>query len=157
MDKAVRIVGIKMTIFMGIIMSFVLSLIGTFMGGHFSIKSWLISFGISLMISWAIGFIVPLKKISDSACKGCKIDPESFKGNLISGLISDLIYTPIITIVMVVVMLGNARKHAPAGKVPTVGKALPGSLLVCFLVGFVVIIIIQPLLIKLFTRKIKNQ
>lgn len=150
-----RTIGIKMNILMGITMSFVLSLVGTLMGGHFTVISWLLSFAISLLISLAIGFIIPIKKVSDSACNKFKVVPESMKGNLVSACVSDLIYTPIITIIMVVVMLNNAAKHAPQGMVPPVSKVLPGSLLVCFVVGYIVIFIIQPLFLKMLLKNKK--
>lgn len=74
-----------------------------------------------------------------------------------SALISDLIYTPIITIIMVTVMVSNAAKHAPAGAVPPVGVVLVPSLIVCLLVGYVVIVLIQPLFIKLLTKNIPKE
>ena len=153
MEKNMRLVGIKMNILMGVSMSFILSLVGTVTGGHFSAVSWGVSFMISLVISLVIGFVVPIKKVGDMACKKCKVVPESMKGSLISGFISDLIYTPLITVIMVIVMLKNAAKHAPAGAVPPVARVLPGSLVVCFAVGYIVIIIIQPLFLKMLMKK----
>lgn len=155
MDKKMRMIGIKMNILMGLTMSIILSFVGTILGGHFSIPAWLVSFGISLVISLVIGFIVPIKKLGDGLCDKCKVNPQSMKGNLLSALLSDFIYTPIITIIMVVVMLGNAAKHAPAGAVPSVGKVLPGSLVVCLIVGFVVIAIVQPIFLKFLLKKNK--
>lgn len=156
MEKKMRAVGIKMNIMMGVTMSLILSLVGTLTGGHFTIPSWLVSFGISLVISLVIGFAVPIKKVGDSLCKKCKANPQSMKGNLISALASDLIYTPIITIIMVSVMLTNAAKHlppnAPADAVPSIGKALPGSLLICLVVGYIVIVVIQPIFLKMFMK-----
>lgn len=150
-----RSIGIKMNILMGVTVSLILSLVGTMTGGHFTVGSWLISFGISLVISLIIGFVVPMKRLGDMACGKCKVNPESLKGTLISGVISDIIYTPIITITMVNVMLGNAAKHAPAGAVPTVSKVLPGSLLITLLVGYIVIVVFQPLYLKMLIKKIK--
>lgn len=141
-------VGILMNIFMGFFMSVILSLVGTLSGGHFTVPSWLLSFAISFVISLVIGFLVPIMKLGDLACEKCKVNPRSLPGNLISGVVSDLIYTPLITIIMVNVMLHNAAKHAPAGMVPTVGQVLPGSLLLCLVIGYIAIIILQPILIK---------
>ena len=148
-------VMIGMTVCMGLIMSLVLSLIGTLSSGHFTVPSWIISFGISFVISLIIGFLVPIKRLGDGLCRKCNVVPESFKGTLISAVVSDLIYTPIITIIMVVIMLNNAAKHAPAGAVPPVGRVLPGSLAICLIVGYVVIVIVQPILIKLLTKNMK--
>ena len=41
---------ILMTLLMGFTMSLVLSLAGTLLGGHFTIPSWLLSFGISFLL-----------------------------------------------------------------------------------------------------------
>lgn len=148
-------VGMLMNICMGFSMSFLLSLVGTLMGGHFTIPSWLVSFVISTVISLVIGFLVPIKKLGDMLCAKCKTDARSFKGTLLSAIVSDLIYTPIITVIMVVTMLGNAAKHAPAGAVPPVSKVLPGSLAVCLLVGYMAIVILQPLFIKALMKQPK--
>lgn len=155
MDKNMRIIGLKMSFLMGFTMSLILSLVGTLMGGHFSVPSWLISFGISLVISLVIGLLVPIKKVGDAFCRKCKVVPESGKGNLVSGLVSDLIYTPIITVIMVVVMLKLAEMNAPAGEVPSVMQVLPMSLLVCFVVGYIAIILTQPLFLKLLLKNRK--
>lgn len=154
MDKKMKKVGILMNILMGFTMSLVLSLVGTLSGGHFTIPGWLMSFGISFVISLIIGFLVPIKLLGDKACGKCKVNPMSLKGTLISACISDLIYTPIITIIMVVTMLGNAAKNAPEGAVvPSVGQVLPGSLMLCLVVGYIVIVLIQPLFLKLLIKR----
>lgn len=153
MDKNMRAVGMKMNVLMGVTMSIILSLVGTFTGGHFTVPSWIVSFAISLVISLIIGFLVPIKKLGDMVCNKCKVIPESLKGNLLSGLVSDLIYTPIITIIMVTVMLNSAAKHAPAGAVPPVARVLPGSLITTLIVGYIVIIIVQPIFLKMLIKK----
>lgn len=140
--------GRKISALMGVCMSFVLSLTGTLSGGHFTVPSWLISFVISTVISLIIGFVVPIKLLGDKFCGVCKVNPMSFKGTLASALISNLIYTPLITVIMVTIMVGNAAKHAPAGMAPTVGQVLPGSLLICLIVGYIAIVILQPIIIK---------
>lgn len=147
-----RAIGIKMNFMMGLSMSILLSLVGTLLGGHFTVPSWLFSLGISFVISIVIGFAVPIKKLGDGLCEKCKTNPMSFKGTLISAIVSDLIYTPIITIVMVVLMLNLAAKHAPAGAVPPVSKVLPMSLVVCLIVGYIAIIIFQPLFMKMLLK-----
>lgn len=146
-----------MSIYMGIIMSLVLSLVGTLTSGHFTMISWMISFGISLVISLLIGFLVPVKRIGDAACKACSVEPLSMKGNALSSLVSDVIYTPLITVIMVVVMLKMAAAHAPEGaQIPTVGYVLPASLIICLIVGYIVIAIMQPVLINALMKKYKK-
>ncbi len=147
----------KMAVLMGFSMSLVLSLVGTATGGHFTIPSWLISFGISFVISLMIGFLVPVKLISDKLGAALHIKPRTLGDNLFSSLVSDIIYTPIITIIMVVTMLKMAAAHAPAGAVPPVGKVLPGSLLICFLVGYVVICVLQPIFLKICMKGMRPE
>ena len=116
----------------------------------------LIPFVVSLIISLLIGFAVPIKKVGDAFCVKCNADPQSMKGNLLSGIVSDIIYTPIITVIMVIVMLKNAAKHAPAGAVPPISRVLPVSLIVCLIVGYIVIIAVQPLFIKMLTTNMRG-
>lgn len=152
-----RKMGVIMNLLMGFFMSLILSFTGTMFGGHFTVPGWLMSFGISLIISWVIGFIVPIKKLGDAFCNKCKTNPMSFKGTLLSALISNAIYTPFITVVMVCVMVTNAAKHAPEGMGPRISQVLPGSLVVCLIVGYIAICILQPLLLKLLMKGKKDE
>lgn len=154
-----RKIGMLMTILMGITMSLILSLVGTALGGHFTLVSWLMSFGISLVISLLIGFIVPIKKLGDNFCEKRKTNPHSFKGTLLSAIISDLIYTPIITIIMVVAMVLMATREIPdmAVRMNIMGHALIPSLIVCFIVGYFVIVLVQPLFLKMLMGKNKPE
>lgn len=151
-------VMIGMNLLMGLTMSFVLSLVGTAMGmkDKFNVTSWLMSFGISFVISLIIGFAVPVKKAGDAFCAKCNANPQSMKGNLLSSLISNVIYTPMITIIMVVVMLTNAAKHAAVGEVPPIPVVIIPSLIVSLLVGQVVIMISTPLYLKLLTKNMQK-
>ena len=97
-------------------------------------------------------------EVNDAFCAKCKTDPRSFKGNLLSALMADLIYTPIITVIMTVIMVGNARKHTPeavlaAGQGPSVAKSLPLSLIVGLVAGFLVAALVQPVLMKALLKK----
>ena len=167
--KAMKGVMVKMTVLMGLTMSLVLSLVGSVLGmvhsGSFSVPGWFISFFISLIISLIIGFLIPVKKVTDSVCKKAGAEPASPKGNLLGALISDFIYTPVITVIMVMVNVNGARRSMPAevlaeavaqGRAPTVGRILPLSLIVCFIVGFIVIAVIQPVFLKMLTRNLKG-
>lgn len=153
-------VSMLMSVLMGFSMSLVLSLLGTGMSGHFTVPGWFVSFGISFVISLIIGFLVPMKLVGDAACKKCHIVPESLKGNLLSGLISNFIYTPIITIIMVSVMISNAAKQMKAAgqteHIPTIGQTLVPSLIVSLVVGYIVIIILQPIFIKLLMKNMRK-
>lgn len=106
-----RKVSMLVSILMGVSMSFVLSLIGTLLSGHFTIISWAISFFVSLVISIIIGFVIPMRRINDAICYKFKVRLQSFKGLLLGSFVSDLIYTPIITICMVLLMTGGANRN----------------------------------------------
>ncbi len=93
-----------MSLCMAFTMSIIMSLIGTLLSGHFSIASYLIGFAISFVISLVIGFLVPMKQVSDNVCEKFGAKPETMKARVISALVSDVIYTPIITVCMCFIM-----------------------------------------------------
>ena len=148
--------SISMTILMSITLSAALSIVGNLLSGHFSLTNWLLSFGISLILSLILGFFVPITKACNGFCKLCGIKPSSFSGNLVSSILTDLIYTPIITTAMVFFMVRNAITHMPAGvpeaDYPSVARLLPGSLGICFGVGLIIILIARPLFSKLLIK-----
>ena len=198
---------------MGLTLSFVMSLVGTLTSGHFTVGSWLISFLISFVISVIIGLIVPMPKIEAAVCAKMKLKPHSFPANAMSALISNTIYTPIMSVVMVLIMVGSANagiqnginaldkqidaasaelasvqselaqtdaaadpQHAGElqakigelnGKIaemngqksgmeaakPPIGMSILVSLLWCYPIGYVVILIVQPIYIKMLMKK----
>lgn len=103
------------SVLMGVSMSFFLSLTGTLLSGHFTVPMWLISFGISLAISLLIGFIVPMKPLTDKVCSKFGADERSIKGKLISAAVADLVYTPVITVIMCFVMTSIAGAQIDHG------------------------------------------
>ena len=99
-----------MSFLMGLTMSFCLSLLGTLLSGHFTLVTWLISFAASFVVSIVIGLLVPMKKVNDSLISKMNLQEGSIKAKTITALASDIIYTPIICILMVslgVVMAGK--------------------------------------------------
>ena len=63
--KVMKKVGMTISLFMGVAMSFFLSLTGTLTSGHFTIPSWLISFAVSTVISIVIGLLIPMKIVNE--------------------------------------------------------------------------------------------
>lgn len=106
--------GLIMSVLMGFTMSIILSLVGTLGSGHFTVMGWLKSFAISLVISLILGFIIPMKKVSDAACSKAGVSVNTIKGRLLGSLISDLIYTPLITLIMVAIAVMGATKAIDA-------------------------------------------
>ncbi len=147
-SKEMKNVGITMSAFMGIAMSFFLSLTGTITSGHFTVPSWLISFVISGVISMIIGIIVPMKKINDKLVGAFKLPPFSFAGRCLESFVSDLIYTPVMTFCMVFFAYKSAIAHGAPAESLDLGRMFLSSFFICFVVGFVLIIILMPIFLK---------
>lgn len=137
--KISRFMGLAM----GITMSITMSIVGSFLGSVFFsyivpklmshgamdrpfisvIPGWLGSLAVSLVISMiiaiALGFIVPMKKINDAVEN--KRGKKGFVTHVIQSLISDLIYTTIISCAMAFVM-------APLFSVPGQIKSIEGEI-----------------------------
>ncbi len=144
--KKMRRVGQTISLCMGITLSLCLSLFGNLRSGHFVWQQWLLSFGISLTISLAIGLSVPMKKINDSECRRHNLNPRAFSTHLLLSLISDAIFTPVITIVMVLFAYFSATRHGAQLNLPIM---MITSILESYVVGYVLILIFTPLYTKL--------
>ena len=137
MNEQMRKIGRSMSIKMGVTMSFCLSLIGMGTSGHFTVPGFLISFVVSTILSLIIGFVVPMGKISASACKSLGLKPGTLPARCIESIISDLIYTPIMTLVMVGLAYTMAmRMSGGKAQLSFAGMFFP-SLVICFLAGLV--------------------
>ena len=149
--KAMFKIGMLMSLFMGITLSICLSLTGLLTSGQpFTALDVLINFGISFVISMVIGFIVPMKKVGDSAVRSAKLRPGSWGARFLESLISDRIYTPLITVAMVTIAYFNVMSHIPEGVAgPPYVPMLIKSLLISLGVGYVLIFIFMPLYLKL--------
>lgn len=143
-------IGTQMSICMGITLSFALSLLGNLLGGHFTIPGFLISFLISTVISLIIGFLVPMQKVGGAACRKAGIEARSPKGNALSSLISDLIYTPVITICNT--LLGYRSAVSRGAEIPLV-PMLVKSLLVSLIVAYVLIFVLTSVYLKIILKK----
>ena len=148
-SKAMKKVGITMSTFMGIAMSFFLSLTGTITSGHFTVPSWLISFVISGLISMVIGIVIPMKKVNDKLVGAFKLPPFSFAGRCLESFVSDLIYTPLMTFCMVFFAYKSAIAHGAPAESLSLGGMFLSSFFICFVVGFVLIIILMPIFLKI--------
>lgn len=141
-------IGIKMSILMGITLSFSLSLTGNLSSGRFSIPAFLSGFVISLIISLVIGFLVPMGKLGASFCRKLGLNSGTLGARLFESLISDIVYTPLITFIMVTMAYKSAVSHgAKLSYLPMLGK----SLIISLVVGYILIFIFMPLYLKLLT------
>lgn len=150
MKNKMKKVARGMAILMGVTISFFLSLLGNLLSKHFTLVGFLISFGVSLAISLLIGFIVPMKKINDSLESKLGLEEHSLKTHFFETLISDLIYTPIITIVMM--LMAWKRATGQGAQIP-LAPMLISSLLISLAVGYVLIFIFMPLYMKFLLKK----
>ncbi len=159
---------------MGVVLSLYMSLYNNFSSGNFSPVMLLISFVVSLIISILIGIIVPMPKISKALAQKIKPGPGL---RAVDALVSDAIYTPIITLFMILVVRNlapvmaskGAERAALAGGAPAeaaaraaseaaanVSASFPpfvkmfiGSFLICYALGFFVIYVAQPIFMKI--------
>ena len=147
-------IGRRISILMGITLSLCLSLVANLFlaEGGFKIGSFFLSLGVSLVISLLIGFIIPMKRMNDSIDRTFKLKPGSVAATAVESLASDLIYTPIITLVMTLIAWKMANSHNPDANIPYLPMFLK-SLWVCMLVGYVLIFIFAPLYTRLVVGK----
>ena len=138
-------IGRQISIRMGIVLSFFLSLVGNLASGHFALPGWLISFVISTMVSLIIGFLVPMKNVTEGASRKLGLQPGRIGTRCVESLVSDLIYTPIITLLMVAFAYFMAvRQGARLHFLPM----FLSSLGLCMIVGFVLIFLLQPIIMR---------
>ena len=144
-----RKIGIQMSILMGVSLSFCLSLVGSLSSGHFTMPTFLLSFAVSTIISLIIGLLVPMKKVNDSLDAKLGLQPRKLSTHLFESLISDLIYTPIITLAMVFLNWKIATAHG--AQIPF-GPMFVKSSILSMLVGYLLIFVLMPLFLKLVMR-----
>ncbi|MBR5722647.1 MAG: hypothetical protein IKX57_03390 [Oscillospiraceae bacterium] len=142
-------IGLQMSVLMGITLSFFLALTGNLRSGHFTLPAFLISFLLSTVISLLIGLFVPMPKLEGAVCEKLQAEPRSMKGNAVTALVSDLIYTPVITLVMTLLGYRQAVQH---GASVSFGGMFLVSLLVSLVLGYVLIFVLKPLFLKLVLK-----
>ena len=154
MEKDQKKIGMLMSVYMGFVMSIFMTVTGVCVGmlpnvlkhripPQAMISSLISGFFISFAISMMIGFVVPMKTITDSATKNMK--PGMGK-RCFETLISDAIYTPVISLVMVAFAYMSNNKNGEGG--PTYLMMLIPSLIACFIVGYIIIFLVQPAILK---------
>ena len=142
--------NIQMSLMMATTLSFFLSMAGLLSSGKFTVPAFIISFIESFIISMIIGFFVPMKKVGDAAVAKAGIEPHSLKARLLETLISDLIYTPIITFCMVFMAHRQASK---GGNPPPFGIMLAKSMVISLVLAYIIIFIVTPIFIKFLMKK----
>ncbi len=156
LQNEMRMVGRKVGLRMGVLMSFFLALIGTVTGGHFSVPGFLISFILSVIISLVIGLVVPMGLLHAAARRRLKLETGSFPARLVETLISDIVYTPVLTLAMTAFAYGMTMKQSGGmAQIPFVPMFLK-SFIICFVAGYILIFIFMPIIFKGVMKKVKS-
>ena len=131
-------VGRKMSVLMGVTMSLCMSLVGNLTSGHFTVPGFISSFIISTIICLVIGLFVPIGPIAHNASIKCGLEKGSLGARALESLITDLFFTPIMTVAMITFAYNMAKKHGESMKfVPAFLSSLGLGLVICFLLAFI--------------------
>ena len=153
MNDQMKKIGRDISIKMAATMSFCLSLVGTLSSGHFTPVGFVVSFLVSFVISLLIGLVIPMGKVSGAVLVKMNLIRGTLGARLVESLISNLIYTPIMTFVMVFLAYNMVmRQSGGMAQLNFWGMFLP-SLIICFVVGYVIIFIVQPIFMKIAMKK----
>lgn len=151
-EKQMRKAGLKIVLAMALLMSFTLSLTGNLLAERPAempmgpiVIGFILCFVLSFIVSFAIGMIVPMPKVNAALARKFHLQQGTLKAGLIESFASNLIYTPIVTLVMVAFVYCALM---PAEFRPPFLPMFLHSLVVCFVVGQVIIFICTPLMIK---------
>nr|MCR5281733.1 hypothetical protein [Lachnospiraceae bacterium] len=152
-EDLMRQIGRQMGIRMGILMSICLSGLNLLLSGHFTVVGLALNVLISSLVSIGISFVVPVGKISQQVCEKKRLMPGSIKARLLESLISDLVYTPVMTLVLVFFAYGMAMMVSGGrAQIPFVPMFVK-SLIISLAAGYVLIFVFQPLFLKGLFRK----
>ncbi len=143
-------IGIQISVLMGLTLSFFESLIGMLSSGHFNFPGWIVSFLVSLVISLLIGFLVPVKPVTDYFTVRKGMQPGKLSTRMAEAMVSNCIFTPVMTVIMVTIAWFQATSHG--AKLPYL-PMLISSLIICFIAGYILIFIFQPMYMRLVFEK----
>ncbi len=148
MDEQNRKIGSFMNIVMGLTLSFCLSLLGVLTSEKgFTLPGFLVSFAVSFVISLFIGFSVRVGMIEGMICGMAGLKEGTAGARVLGSVVSDLIYTPLITFCMVLMawFMANKQFH--------LGSTFFKSLVMSLIAAFVIIFIVKPLYLKMAVKK----
>ena len=103
-----RKIGKRMGFLMNTFFTLVFSTIGTLASGHFTWSGWLVGAIVGWITAFIITSIFPPNEVQDKVLKKRNIPANSFKGKLLSSVLTALIIMPVMTIVMSTTMPGLA-------------------------------------------------
>jgi len=152
-----KAVGLKISLLMALLMSFSLSLTGNLTAERPPnmpmapiIIGFLASFGVSFVVSFAIGLVVPMPNVNAALARKFHLQPWALKTHIVESIVSNLIYTPLMTTTMVTFVYFCLM---PKGPKPPFLPMFIESQIICFIVAQVLIFIFVPLILKLVLPK----
>lgn len=148
-EKRIKRVGLEMNLLMSISMSLCMSLTGMLSAGQFTIPGFIENFIISLIISFMIGLFVSIPKLNVAVERLLHLKRGALAARTIEALLADLIYTPLMSILMITLGWFNARVH---GAEPPYLLMLLKGLGLSLLMGFFLIFLFMPLFLKLVLK-----
>ena len=153
MQKKMKKVGFHMNILMGFSLSFCLSLTNTLQAEKPTLNVWLMSFGVSAVISFALSFLMPMKKAEDKVVGALGLTENRCASRLVSTAVSDFIYTPVITLAMVLLVryLVMQESHGMA-QLPPFPIMFIKSFIVSFIVAYCIIYLINRPMLKVVLK-----
>ena len=98
---------------------------------------------------------VPVGKISQDACQKRNLQRGSMKARLLETLISDLIYTPVITLVLVFFSYGMAMMQSGGRAQLSFLPMFLKSLIISLIAGYILIFIFMPLFLKQIMKQMQ--
>ena len=159
-QKQMKKAGMKISFMMALVMSLCLSIAGNLSGRRPEgtpvisiIISIIISFVISFIIRLLLGLVIPIGRINAFLSRKLDLKPGNIETRLFESLISDIIYTPFITLTMTALAYSSAMRASGGKAQITYLTMFLGSLTTCMIVGFILIFIFQPLFYKMYVPK----
>lgn len=143
-------IGQRMSLLMGLSMSCVLTLVGLLSAGKFTVQGFLSGFAVSFVVSMIIGLIIPMKKVSDAVTGRCNRKPGTLKARLLEALVSDVLYSPLMTFIMVYIAWRQATAHG--ARIP-LGPMLLKSEIISFIAAFILSFVLTPVFMNILMRK----
>ena len=142
--------GQKISLLMGLSMSCVLTLVGLLSAGKFSVQGFLSGFAVSFIVSMIIGLIIPMKKVSDAVTGRFNRLPGTLKARLLEALVSDVLYSPLMTFIMVYIAWRQATAHG--ARIPLVPMLLKSEI-ISFIAAFILSFVLTPVFMNMLMRK----
>ena len=91
-----------------------------------------------------------MKRVEDKLVSSCGLEEHSLPARLLSALVSDLIYTPILTFAMVFLAYKQATSHG--SKMPFAPMFIK-SLIISLIAAYIIIFIVTPVFIRFVMKK----